>query len=66
MLISGITVIVAMAGMFLAGDQTFTGLAVGAITVVLVAMIGSVTVVPAVLRCSGTGSRRAACRSCGR
>ena len=48
-LISGITVIVAMAGMFLAGDQTFTGLAVGAITVVLVAMIGSVTVVPAVL-----------------
>jgi len=52
-LISGITVIVAMAGMFLAGDQTFTGLAVGAITVVLVAMIGSVTVVPAVLSVLG-------------
>ena len=49
MLISGLTVIVAMAGMFLAGDQTFTALGVGAITVVLVAMIGSVTVVPAVL-----------------
>ncbi|MDA0183714.1 MMPL family transporter [Solirubrobacter phytolaccae] len=52
-LISGITVIVAMAGMFLAGDQTFTGLAVGAITVVLVAMIGSVTVVPALLTVLG-------------
>ena len=52
-LISGVTVIVAMAGMFLAGDQTFTGLAVGAITVVLVAMIGSMTVVPAVLSVLG-------------
>jgi RND superfamily putative drug exporter len=52
-LISGLTVIVAMAGMFLAGDQTFTALGVGAITVVLVAMIGSVTVVPAVLSVLG-------------
>ncbi len=52
-LISGLTVIVAMAGMFLAGDMTFTALAVGAITVVLVAMIGSVTVVPAVLSVLG-------------
>ena len=52
-LISGLTVIVAMAGMFLAGDQTFTALGIGAITVVLVAMIGSVTVVPAVLSVLG-------------
>jgi RND superfamily putative drug exporter len=52
-LISGLTVIVAMAGMFLAGDQTFTALAIGAITVVLVAMIGSVTVVPAILSVLG-------------
>jgi uncharacterized membrane protein YdfJ with MMPL/SSD domain len=52
-LISGLTVIVAMAGMFLAGDQTFTALGVGAITVVLVAMIGSVTVVPAILSVLG-------------
>ena len=52
-LISGVTVMVAMAGMFLAGDQTFTALGVGAITVVLVAMIGSVTVVPAVLSVLG-------------
>jgi RND superfamily putative drug exporter len=52
-LISGLTVMVAMAGMFLAGDQTFTALGVGAITVVLVAMIGSVTVVPAFLSVLG-------------
>src|SRR4051794_37163250 len=52
-LISGLTVMVAMAGLFLAGDQTFTALGVGAITVVLVAMIGSVTVVPAVLSVLG-------------
>jgi uncharacterized membrane protein YdfJ with MMPL/SSD domain len=48
-LVSGITVIVAMAGMFFAGDNTFTAIAVGTIMVVAIAMIGSVTVVPAVL-----------------
>jgi len=48
-LVSGFTVMAAMAGMFLAGDKTFTSLGVGAIMVVAVAMIGSVTVVPAVL-----------------
>jgi RND superfamily putative drug exporter len=52
-LISGLTVMVAMAGMFLAGDSTFTALGVGAITVVAVAMIGSVTVVPAILSVLG-------------
>jgi RND superfamily putative drug exporter len=39
----------AMAGLFLAGDRTFTSLGVGAIMVVAIAMIGSLTVVPAVL-----------------
>ena len=48
-LVSGFTVMVAMAGMFLAGDRTFTALGVGAIMVVAVAMIGSITVVPAML-----------------
>ena len=43
----------AMAGMFLAGDATFTELGIGAIMVVAVAMIGSVTVVPAVLSALG-------------
>jgi RND superfamily putative drug exporter len=48
-LVSGFTVMVAMAGMFFAGGRTFTALGVGAILVVAVAMIGSVTVVPAIL-----------------
>jgi putative drug exporter of the RND superfamily len=48
-LVSGVTVIVAMAGMFFAGDNTFTAIAVGTIMVVAIAMIGSVTVVPALL-----------------
>ena len=52
-LISGFTVIAAMAGMFLAGDKTFTSLGVGSIIVVAVAMIGSLTVVPAVLAALG-------------
>jgi uncharacterized membrane protein YdfJ with MMPL/SSD domain len=48
-LVSGFTVMVAMAGMFFAGGRTFTALGIGSIMVVAVAMIGSVTVVPAVL-----------------
>ncbi len=48
-LVSGFTVMAAMAGMFFAGDKTFTALGVGSIMVVAVAMIGSVTVVPAIL-----------------
>jgi RND superfamily putative drug exporter len=52
-LISGVTVMVAMAGMMLAGDATFTALGIGAILVVAVAMLGSVTVIPALLSGSG-------------
>src|SRR5688500_5123109 len=48
-LISGITVMIAMAGMFLSGDKTFMSFAIGTMMVVLVAMIGSLTVLPAVL-----------------
>jgi RND superfamily putative drug exporter len=48
-LVSGMTVIVAMSGMFLAGNSVFTSFAVGTIVVVAVAMLGSVTVLPAVL-----------------
>jgi putative drug exporter of the RND superfamily len=48
-LIAGSTVIVAMAGMFFAGLSIFTQLGVGAIMVVSVAMLGSVTVLPALL-----------------
>jgi uncharacterized membrane protein YdfJ with MMPL/SSD domain len=48
-LISGLTVMIAMGGMFLAGSATFTSFAIGTILVVAVAMLGSVTVLPAVL-----------------
>ena len=40
---------IAMAGMFLSGDKTFMSFSVGTMLVVLVAMIGSLTVLPAVL-----------------
>ena len=39
----------AMAGMYLAGAPTFTSFATGTITVVAVAMVGSLTVLPAVM-----------------
>jgi len=48
-LISGLTVMAAMAGMFLTGDQTFASLAFATILVVGVAVLGSLTVLPAVL-----------------
>ncbi len=48
-LISGVTVMTAMAGMFLTGDQTFASLAFATILVVAVAVLGSLTVLPAVL-----------------
>jgi uncharacterized membrane protein YdfJ with MMPL/SSD domain len=48
-LISGLTVVVAMAGMFLAGNPTFVGIGLGTIIVVATAILGSLTVLPAVL-----------------
>ena len=48
-LIAGVTVIVAMAGMFLTGDPTFNSLGAAAITVVAIAVLGSLTVLPALL-----------------
>jgi len=48
-LISGLTVMVAMAGMYLAGNAVFTSFATGTILVVGVAMLGSVTVLPALM-----------------
>ena len=52
-LISGLTVMVAMAGMFLSGMQLFAGFAIATITVVLIAVVGSVTVLPALLSLLG-------------
>lgn len=51
-LISGITVIIAMSGMLVAGGM-FTSLAVGTMIVVAVAVIGSATVLPAILAVLG-------------
>jgi uncharacterized membrane protein YdfJ with MMPL/SSD domain len=48
-LISGLTVIVAMAGMFLAGIAGMSAFAMGTIIVVAVAVLGSLTVLPALL-----------------
>ncbi|MET7638757.1 MMPL family transporter [Streptomyces sp. NPDC005438] len=75
-LISGLTVMVAMSGMFLSGLLLFKGFAVATILVVFVAMLGSVTVLPAVLSLLGDrvnrgrlpflGGRRGEHRSSGR
>ncbi|MBB5933349.1 MMPL family transporter [Streptomyces zagrosensis] len=48
-LVSGFTVMVAMAGMFFSGLLLFKGFAVATIVVVFIAMLGSVTVLPAML-----------------
>ena len=48
-LISGFTVMAAMAGMYFTGDNGFASMATGTILVVGVAMVGSLTVLPAML-----------------
>jgi uncharacterized membrane protein YdfJ with MMPL/SSD domain len=48
-LISGTTVMIAMAGMFFTGDKTFGSFSMATIMVVAIAMLGSVTVLPAIL-----------------
>jgi RND superfamily putative drug exporter len=48
-MISGLTVMVAMAGMFLTGDPTFASFGLATMIVVFVAMLGSLTVLPALL-----------------
>jgi len=48
-LISGATVIIAMAGMLFSGDKTFRSFSIATMIVVGVAMLGSLTVLPALL-----------------
>ena len=48
-LVSGFTVIAAMAGMYFGGAPTFLSFATGTILVVAIAVLGSLTVLPAVL-----------------
>ena len=48
-LVSGGAVIASMAGLYVIGDATFNSLATGAILVVAIAVLGSITVLPALL-----------------
>ena len=48
-LISGVTVLIAMAGMLFAGSKIFTSIGIGAMVVVFASLVGSLTVLPAVL-----------------
>ena len=56
--ISGLTVMIALAGLFLTGIDVFSGVAVGTIMVVGVAMLGSLTFLPAILSLLGTWTER--------
>jgi uncharacterized membrane protein YdfJ with MMPL/SSD domain len=52
-IVSGTTVATAMAGMYVIGSDIFNGIASGTIAVVACAVVGSVTVLPAVLELLG-------------
>jgi RND superfamily putative drug exporter len=75
-LVSGLIVMTGMIGMLLSGMATFEGLGLSAMVIVFVAMLGSVTVLPAVLSLLGSrvelgriplpGSRRRAALADGR
>ncbi len=57
-LISGFTVMTAMSGMYLAGAADFASYATGTIVVVAMAMLGSVTVLPALLSKLGNRAQK--------
>src|SRR3954454_20650496 len=65
-LISGVTVIVAMAGMFISGDKSFISFAEGAIVVVAIAVFASLTVLPAMLSWLGDRVEKGRTRLLGR
>src|SRR5213076_1463220 len=48
-LISGFTVMIAMAGMMFSGDKSYLGFGIATMMVVGIAMLGSLTVLPAML-----------------
>ena len=57
-MVSGLTVMIALAGLFLTGIDVFSGVAVGTILVVGVAVLGSLTFLPAILSMLGPWSDR--------
>ncbi|HEX2910491.1 MAG TPA: MMPL family transporter [Chloroflexia bacterium] len=52
---SGLTVMISLAGLFMVGESIFSSIASGTIGVVLVAVIGSLTFLPATLAILGNG-----------
>ena len=56
--VSGLTVMISLSGLFLTGFDAFTGVALGTIIVVGVAVLGSVTFLPALLSLLGKGTDR--------
>ena len=56
--VSGVAVIVSMAGLYIVDDVTFASLATGSILVVLVAVLGCLTVLPALLAKLGRAVNR--------
>jgi uncharacterized membrane protein YdfJ with MMPL/SSD domain len=57
-LISGFTVLIAMAGMLFAGTKIFTSIGIGAMLVVFTSLVGSLTVLPALIGKLGDRSER--------
>jgi len=56
--VSGLTVMIALAGLFLTGIDVFSGIAVGTMIVVGVAVLGSLTFLPGILSMLGTWTDR--------
>jgi putative drug exporter of the RND superfamily len=56
--VSGLTVMIAMAGLFLTGIDVFSGVAIGTIIVVGVAVLGSLTFLPGILSMLGKWTDR--------
>ena len=57
-LISGVTVLIAVAGMMVVGDPTFRSIGIGTMIVVAVAIIGSLSVLPALMHRLGDNVER--------
>jgi putative drug exporter of the RND superfamily len=56
--VSGLTVMISLGGLFLTGIDVFSGIAIGTIIVVGVAVLGSLTFLPALLSLLGTATDR--------
>ncbi len=57
-LVSGLTVMIALSGLFITGDPVFSGIALGTIAVVGATVLGSLTVLPALLAWLGPRADR--------